>query len=85
MELFMGCILQLIMPFLTKAIVDIGIKHCDIQIIWIILIAEMVIVVSKTTTDFLRRYLLLHIALRINISIVSDFFVKLLRLPMPFF
>lgn len=85
MELFMGCFLQLIMPFLTQAIVDIGIKHCDIRIVWIILIAEMVIVVGKTTTDFLRRYLLLHIALRINISVVSDFFIKLLRLPMPFF
>lgn len=84
-ELFMGCILQLIMPFLTQAIVDIGIKHCDIQIVWIILIAEMVIVVGKTTTDFLRRHLLLHIALRINISVVSNFFIKLLRLPMPFF
>lgn len=81
----MGCILQLIMPFLTQAIVDIGIKHCDIQIVWIILIAEMVIVVGKTTTDFLRRHLLLHIALRINISVVSNFFIKLLRLPMPFF
>lgn len=84
MELFVGCILQLIMPFLTQAIVDIGIKHHDIQIIWIILIAEMVIVVGKTTTDYLRRHLLLHIALRINISVVSDFFLKLLRLPMPF-
>lgn len=83
--LLLGCVLQLIMPFLTQAIVDIGIKHNDIGLIWLILIGELMIVLGRTATDFIRRWLLLHISMRINISLVSDFFIKLLKLPMSFF
>lgn len=81
----LGCLLQLVMPFLTQWIVDIGIKHEDIRLIWLILLGEFVIVIGRTSSDFIRRWLLLHISMRINISIVSDFFIKLLKLPMPFF
>lgn len=83
--LLLGCILQLIMPFLTQGIVDLGIKHKDVGLIWLILIGELMIVVGRTATDFIRRWLLLHISMRINISLVSDFFIKLLKLPMSFF
>lgn len=81
----LGCMLQLIMPFLTQAIVDMGIKYRDISLIWLILLGELMIVIGKTATDFIRRWLLLHISMRINISLVSDFFIKLLKLPMSFF
>ena len=83
--LAIGCVLQLIMPFLTQWIVDIGIRHKDIGFIWLVLLGELMIVVGRTATDFIRRWLLLHISMRINISLVSDFFIKLLRLPMSFF
>lgn len=83
--LALGCILQLIMPFLTQWIVDIGIRHKDIGFIWLILLGELIIVIGKTATDFIRRWLLLHISMRINISLISDFFIKLLKLPMSFF
>jgi ATP-binding cassette subfamily B protein len=83
--LALGCVLQLIMPFLTQAIVDVGIRHMDIGFIWLILLGELMIVVGRTATDFIRRWLLLHISMRINISLVSDFFIKLLKLPMSFF
>lgn len=83
--LLLGCLLQLIMPFLTQAIVDIGIKHNDIGFIWLVLLGELMIVTGRTATDFIRRWLLLHISIRINISLVSDFFIKLLKLPMSFF
>lgn len=83
--LILGCVLQLIMPFLTQAIVDLGIKHKDIGLIWLILLGELMIVIGRTATDFIRRWLLLHISMRINISLVSDFFIKLLKLPMSFF
>ncbi|WP_303187503.1 peptidase domain-containing ABC transporter [Phocaeicola coprocola] len=83
--LFLSCILQLIMPFLTQSIVDIGIKHKDISFIYLILLGELLIVIGRTGTDFVRRWLLLHISMRINISLVSDFFIKLLKLPMSFF
>lgn len=83
--LSLGCILQLIMPFLTQGIVDLGIKYKDVGLIWLILLGEFVIVTGKTVTDFIRRWLLMHISMRINISLVSDFFIKLLKLPMSFF
>lgn len=80
-----GSVLQLIMPFLTQMVVDIGIAHKDIGFIWLILLGELMIVTGRTATDFVRRWLLLHISMRINISLVSDFFIKLLKLPMSFF
>ncbi|WP_304630866.1 peptidase domain-containing ABC transporter, partial [uncultured Muribaculum sp.] len=83
--LLLGCVLQLAMPFLTQAIVDRGIHDADIGLIWLILLGELMIVTGRTATDFIRRWLLLHISMRINISLVSDFFIKLLKLPMSFF
>lgn len=83
--LVLGCLLQLILPFLTQAIVDVGIRHGDIGFIWLVLLGELLIVTGRTATDFIRRWLLLHISMRINISLVSDFFIKLLKLPMSFF
>lgn len=83
--LLLGCVLQLIMPFLTQSIVDVGIAGKDIGFIWLVLLGELLIVIGQTATDFIRRWLLLHISMRINISLVSDFFIKLLKLPMSFF
>lgn len=83
--LFFGSILQLILPFLTQSIVDIGIANSNIHFIWLILLGEMMIVLGKTATDFIRRRLIMHISMRINIALVSDFFIKLLKLPMSFF
>lgn len=83
--LLLGCLLQIIMPFLTQAIVDLGIKNNNIGLIWLILLGELMIVVGRTTMDFIRRWLLLHISMRVNVSLVSDFFIKLLKLPMSFF
>lgn len=84
-SLIFVCLLQLIMPFLTQGIVDLGIAHKDVKLIWTILLGELTIVIGKTSTDFIRRWLLLHISMRINISLISDFLIKLLKLPMHFF
>lgn len=83
--LVLGCVLQLLMPFLTQAIVDLGITHKDIGFIWLVLLGELMIVIGRAATDFIRRWLILHISMRINISLVSDFFIKLFKLPMSFF
>lgn len=80
-----GCLLQLIFPFLTQAIVDLGITNKDIGFIYLVLLGQLMLTVSRTAIDFIRRWLLLHISMRINISLLSDFFIKLLKLPMSFF
>ena len=83
--LIVGSLLQLVLPFLTQSIVDVGIKNQDIGFVWLILLGQLMLTVSRTAIDFIRRWLLLHISLCINISLVSDFFIKLLKLPMSFF
>jgi len=83
--LLLGSLLQLVFPFLTQAIVDTGIGHKDIGFIWVVLIAQLMLLLSRTAIDFIRRRILLHIGTRINISLVSDFFIKLMKLPMRFF
>ncbi len=81
----MGSLLLLIFPFLTQAIVDIGIGNKNINFIWLILLAQLFLILGRTSIDFIRRRILLHISTRINISLISDFFIKLMKLPMQFF
>nr|WP_311175446.1 peptidase domain-containing ABC transporter [uncultured Porphyromonas sp.] len=83
--LLLGALLQLIFPFLTQAIVDTGVGGRDIGFVWLVLLAEMMLLFSRTVIDFIRSKILLHISTRINISLVSDFFIKLMKLPMKFF
>lgn len=80
-----GSILQLIFPFLTQSIVDIGINTRDLNFIYIILIAQIMLFVGRTAVEFIRSWILLHMSTRINISILSDFLIKLMKLPMPYF
>ena len=83
--LALGSIIQLVLPFLTQAIVDKGINHQDLNIILLILFGQLMLTISRTFIDFLRRWILLRISMKINISLISDFFIKLLKLPMSFF
>ena len=83
--MIVGSLLQLVLPFLTQSIVDVGIKDQNLGFIWLILLGQLMLTFSRTAIDFVRRWLLLHISMRINISLVSDFFIKLLKLPMSFF
>ncbi|MDR3286936.1 MAG: peptidase domain-containing ABC transporter, partial [Prevotellaceae bacterium] len=83
--LLFGSLLQLIFPFLTQAIVDTGISGKDISFIWLVLISQLMLLFSRTVIDFIRRRILLHISTRINISLISDFLIKLMKLPMKFF
>lgn len=83
--LLIGSILQLIFPFLTQAIVDIGINTRDLSFIYVVLIAQLMLFAGRTGVEFIRSWILLHISTRINISILSDFLIKLMRLPVRFF
>lgn len=83
--LILGSLIQLILPFLTQAIVDTGISSNNLNFIVLILIAQLVLLLSNTLIDFIRRKVLLYISTRINVTLISDFFIKLMRLPMVFF
>lgn len=83
--LLAGSILQLVFPFLTQTIVDQGIGHRNLNFIQLILVAQLMLVFSRTLIEVIRRCILLHISARVNVSLISDFLSKLMRLPMKFF
>ncbi|MEZ4936673.1 MAG: peptidase domain-containing ABC transporter [Crocinitomicaceae bacterium] len=83
--LLIGSVLQLILPFLTQSLVDVGIQNQDINFIYLILIAQISLFLGQTTVNIIRSWILLHMSTRINISLVSDFFIKLMKLPISYF
>jgi ATP-binding cassette subfamily B protein len=84
-SLLITSFIQLIVPFLTQSIVDVGINTKNLGYIYIILFAQIFLFIGRTVTDFIRSYLLLHIGSRVNISILSDFWIKLMKLPISYF
>lgn len=80
-----GSILQLITPFLTQSIVDIGVNTRNLNFIYIILIGQIALIIGKASIEFIRSWILLHVSTRINISILTDFLIKLMKLPISFF
>ncbi len=83
--LMAGSLLQLILPFLTQSIVDVGIKNQDINFIYLILFAQLFLFIGKAALEIIRSWILLHLSTRINISLISDFFIKLMKLPIAYF
>jgi ATP-binding cassette subfamily B protein len=83
--LLIGSCIQLIIPFLTQSVIDIGINNNDIGFIYLILFAQLALVLGRMSVDFIRGWLLLHIGSRVNIAIVSGFLDKLMSLPAAFF
>lgn len=83
--LLAGSVLQLVFPFLTQTIVDQGIGHRNLNFIQLILVAQLMLVFSRTLIEVIRRCILLHVSTRVNVSLISDFLTKLMRLPMRFF
>jgi ATP-binding cassette, subfamily B, bacterial len=83
--LLIGSILQVIFPYLTQSIVDTGINTQNLNFITIVLVAQLMLLFSQTVVELIRSRILLHISTRINISLLSGFWSKLLKLPMQFF
>lgn len=80
-----GSLIQLILPFLTQSIVDFGITNQNLNYIYLVLLAQLVLVVSSTSVEFIRGWILLHVGLRVNIALLSDYLAKLMRLPIAYF
>lgn len=83
--LLAGSLLQLIFPFLTQSIVDVGIQNQNLHFIYLVLFAQLFLFFGKTALELIRSWILLHLSTRINISLISDFFIKLMNLPISFF
>ncbi|MGB1039482.1 MAG: peptidase domain-containing ABC transporter, partial [Flavobacteriales bacterium] len=83
--LLAGSLIQLIFPFITQSVVDIGVQNQDMNFIFLLLFAQIALFIGSTTVDLIRGWILLHLSTRINISLVSDFFIKLMNLPIAYF
>lgn len=83
--LIAGSLIQLVFPFLTKSVVDVGIQNQDIDFVYLILIAQLFLFAGRIGIELIRGWILLHLSTRINISLISDFFIKLMNLPIAYF
>ncbi|MCF6168847.1 peptidase domain-containing ABC transporter [Lutibacter sp.] len=83
--LLAGSLLQLIVPFLTQSVVDVGIQNQDIHFIYLILFAQLFLFLGKASLEIIRSWIMLHLSTRISISLISDFFIKLMSLPISYF
>ncbi len=83
--LILGTVFQLIFPFLTQSLVDTGIGTKNISFINVLLAAQLMIFFSATITRFIQNWILLHITIRVNISLLSDYLIKLMNLPLSYF
>ncbi len=77
--------LQGLLPFISKAVIDVGIQTHDVDFITIVLIANIAIYVSILLSNMARDWILLHITARVNIALISDYLIKLMLLPITFF
>lgn len=80
-----GSLLQLVFPFLTQSVVDVGIQNQDLHFIYLILASQLLLFSGKVAVEIIQSWILLHLSTRINISLISDFFIKLMNLPISFF
>lgn len=77
--------LQAVLPFISKSVIDIGIYTHDIPFIHLMLIGNIILLLSITLSNVLRDWVLLHVSTRVNISLISDYLIKLMKLPVTFF
>jgi len=85
LAMLFGSLIQLIFPFLTQSLVDVGIENHDLNFVYLILVAQTVLTLSSMSVGFIQSWLMLHISTRVNISLVSDFLIKLMKLPISYF
>ncbi len=83
--MFMVTVLQGFLPFISKAVIDVGIQTHDIDFINVVLAANIAIIVSVLLSNMVRDWILLHVTSRINIALISDYLIKLMQLPITFF
>lgn len=83
--LLLGTVFQLIFPFLTQSIVDVGIGTQNLSFIYLVLIGQLILFSAENFVRFIQNWIVLHISVRINVGLIADFLIKLMKLPISFF
>lgn len=71
--------------FLTLSIVDTGVNTRNTPYITVVLIAELVLLISRSIVNLIRSQLSLWVSALINLFTLSDFWIKLIRLSISYF
>ncbi|BDS15417.1 peptidase domain-containing ABC transporter [Aureispira anguillae] len=83
--MMVGLIFQLMLPFLTQSLIDVGVNNQNIGFVWLILIAQLVLSVSQVFVQFIQSWIALNIGRRVNVNLIADFLAKMMQLPLGFF
>ena len=83
--ILVGLVFQVMFPFLTQSLIDVGVQNQNLSFVTLILIAQLVLFVSQTFVQFIQSWIILQIGKRINVSLISDFLIRLMRLPLGYF
>lgn len=83
--MLLGSLISMCFPFLTQSLVDFGVNRKNVSFIHLILFSQLLLFLGGITVDLIRNWVLLHISTRISITIISNFLVKLMKLPINFF
>lgn len=78
-------LISLAFPFLTQILVDYGVRERNFQIVYLILFSQLFLFIGNAAIDMIQSWLLLHVNIRVSLNIISDFLLKLLKLPIKFF
>ena len=85
LAMLVGSVIQMILPFLSQAMVDQGINGRNLNIITLILFAQLGFFVATLSIDYIRSWIMLHMNSRIDIQLIADFLIKLTAMPLQFF
>lgn len=81
----MYMILGMIFPFLTQSMVDVGIRNSNLNFVLLILVSQFILTFTDMGINFLHNWIALHVNTRIDLALMSDFWRKLMNLPIRFF
>lgn len=81
----LGSIFQLIFPFLTQSVVDVGIQNQDLSFVWLVLIGQLMLFVSQAVVQFIQNWILLHVGTRVNVALIADYLSRLMKMPLSYF
>jgi len=83
--MFLGSLISMCFPFLTQSLVDFGVSRKNLSFIHLILLSQLLLFLGSIAVDLIRNWILLHVSTRISITIISNFLIKLMKLPINFF
>jgi ATP-binding cassette subfamily B protein len=80
-----GLVFQVMFPFLTQSLIDVGVQNQNLHFVWLVLIAQLVLFISQIFIQFIQSWILLQIGKRVNVNLISDFLLRLMKLPLGYF